>query len=117
LSPSDPDLSALPAIPRDEEGPVFAEPWQAKAFALAVRLSEAGVFTWPEWAEALAAEIAAAGPHDPPDRYYEHWLCALEKLVDGKKLTNQAERRARRDAWQRAAEATPHGQAIVLGGE
>ena len=114
MSRPDLDLAALPAIPRDAEGPVFAEPWQAQAFALAVRLSEAGVFTWSEWAEALGREIAAAGPADLGERYYEHWLAALETLVDRKGLTHASERRKRRDAWEAAARATPHGEAIVL---
>lgn len=115
LNRVDPDLAALPAIPRDDEGPVFREPWQAQAFALAVELSQAGFFTWREWADALAGEIAAAGPADPPEHYYEHWLAALEKLADRKGLTFADERQARREAWEDAARATPHGEAIVLG--
>ena len=115
MSRSRPDLAALPAIPADDDGPVFREPWQAQAFALAVELSEAGLFTWREWAEALGQEIAAAGPDDPPEHYYEHWLAALEKLADRKGLTLPAERHARREAWEEAARATPHGEAIVLG--
>ena len=114
LNRPDPDLGALPAMPRDDDGAVFREPWQAQAFALAVKLSEAGVFTWREWADALAAEIAAAGPADRGERYYEHWLAALEKLADRKGLTFAAERQARRDAWEEAARATPHGEPIVL---
>jgi nitrile hydratase accessory protein len=115
LNRPDVDIAALPAIPRDGEGPTFAEPWQAEAFALALNLAEAGVFTWREWAEALGREIAAAGPADPAERYYEHWLAALEKLVDAKGLTDASERHARCDAWEAAARATPHGEAIVLG--
>ena len=60
-------LAALPALPRDEGGPVFAEPWQAQAFALAVKLSEEGYFTWKEWAAALAAELKAAANRGKPD--------------------------------------------------
>lgn len=104
----------LPGVARDLDGPTFHEPWQAQAFALVVRLAESGAFTWPEWTEALAGEIAAGGPDDSPERYYEHWLAALEKLSDAKGLTDAPERRARRDAWERAARATPHGQAILL---
>jgi nitrile hydratase accessory protein len=104
----------LPGLPHDEGRPVFAEPWQAQAFALAVKLAEAGAFTWREWTDALAAEIAAAGPADRGERYYEHWLAALEKLADRKGLTFAAERQARRDAWEKAARATPHGEPIVL---
>jgi nitrile hydratase accessory protein len=115
LSQPDVDLAALPAIPRDGDGPVFGEPWQAQAFALAVELNQAGVFAWHEFADALAGEIAAAGPADAPERYYEHWLAALEKLADAKGLTWPGERHARRDAWESAARATPHGEPIVLG--
>jgi nitrile hydratase accessory protein len=74
-------LDHLPAIPRDAEGPVFREPWEAQAFAMAVKLHERGVFTWPEWAAALSDEIAAAGADDNGSRYYQFWLAALEKLV------------------------------------
>ena len=76
-------LDDIPAIPRDRDGPVFKAPWEAKAFALAVAMHDKGVFTWPEWAEALGASIAAAGPDDG-SRYYEHWLDALERLLHQK---------------------------------
>ena len=114
---SDVDLSALPKIPRDAEGPVFNEPWEAQAFAMAVRLHERGCFTWKEWAACLAGEIAAAqkrGETDDGRRYYHYWLAALEKLVAEKKLVAAGELAARKDAWDRAARATPHGQPIEL---
>ena len=107
-------LAALASIPRDAEGPVFREPWQAQAFAMAVGLSEAGVFTWRELADVLGREIAAAGPIDRGEHYYEYWLAALEKLVDAKGVTNAVERHARRSEWEAAARATPHGEAIML---
>src|ERR1700752_4127010 len=84
-------IAALPCLPREKGGPVFAEPWQAQGFALAVKLSEAGHFTWKEWAAALADEIKAAadrGEADDGSRYYEYWLAALERLVTGKGLTD-----------------------------
>src|SRR4029450_13335116 len=87
--------SDLPRLPRDEGGPVFAEPWQAQAFALAVRLSEQGYFTWKEWAATLADELQAAADRGEPDdgsRYYEHWLGAAERLGPSKPLTNAGER-------------------------
>ena len=59
-------LAALPPLPRDAEGPVFAEPWQAQAFALAVKLSELGYFTWKEWAAALAEELKSATDRGDP---------------------------------------------------
>jgi nitrile hydratase accessory protein len=114
---SAPDLAALPAIPRDEDGPVFRAPWEAQAFGMAVALHEGGHFTWKEWAARLSDEIAAAhrrGEHDDGQRYYHYWLGALEKLVADKKLVLADELRTRKDEWDRAARATPHGQPIEL---
>jgi nitrile hydratase accessory protein len=111
------DLDALPAIPRDDGGPVFRAPWEAQAFAMAVRLHERGHFSWKEWAARLADEIAAAqgrGEHDDGRRYYHYWLAALERLVADKGLVLADELRMRKDEWARAAAATPHGQPIVL---
>jgi nitrile hydratase accessory protein len=110
-------LSDLPRLPRDEGGPVFAEPWQAQAFALAVKLSEQGHFTWKEWAAGLAEELQAAARRGEPDdgsRYYEHWLTALERLVTAKGLTDQTALLTRRDAWAEAYRATPHGTPVEL---
>jgi nitrile hydratase accessory protein len=123
LNTSNPDvdpsrLSALPPLPRDEGGPVFAEPWQAQAFALAVKLSDAGWFTWKEWAAALAAELCAAADRGEPDdgsRYYEHWTAALEKMVQAKGLLDHAAIVQRKDAWADAYRHTPHGKPIELG--
>ena len=87
-------LDALPPLPRDEEGPVFAEPWQAQAFALAVKLSEQGYFTWKEWAGALAVELKAAADRGEPDDgspYYNHWVATLERLVTAKGLADSPE--------------------------
>ncbi len=111
------DLTALPAIPRDAEAPVFRAPWEAQAFAMAVKLHEVGHFTWREWADRLAAEIAAArerGEHDDGTRYYHYWLAALEKLVGDKGLVSGAELEHREEEWVQAAKRTPHGQPIVL---
>jgi nitrile hydratase accessory protein len=111
-------LSALPPLPRDDGGPVFAEPWQAQAFALAVKLSDAGWFTWKEWAAALAAELQAAADRGEPDdgsRYYEHWTAALEKLVQAKGLLDRAALAERKEAWADAYRHTPHGKPIELG--
>ena len=110
-------LSDLPRLPRDEGGPVFAEPWQAQAFALAVKLSEQGHFTWKEWAAGLAEELQAAARRGEPDdgtRYYEHWLTALERLVTAKGLTDQTALLTRKEAWAAAYRATPHGTPIEL---
>ena len=111
------DLAALPALPRDDGGPVFKSPWEAQAFAMAVTLHTRGAFTWPEWAAALAAELAAAVARGEPDdgtHYYEHWLAALEKLVAEKHLVAEDELQRRVAAWDAAAQATPHGKPIEL---
>ena len=110
-------LAALPRIPRDDEGPVFAEPWQAQAFALTVKLSQAGHFTWKEWAAALASELKAAADRGEPDdgsKYYDHWVAALEGLVTAKGLTDVAALLERKDAWADAYRHTPHGKPVEL---
>ena len=110
-------LAALPQFPRDEGGPVFAEPWQAQAFALAVKLSEQGRFTWKEWAAALAEELKSAADRGEPDdgsRYYHHWLAALECLVTAKGLSDPAAMLARKEAWAEAYRHTPHGKPVEL---
>jgi nitrile hydratase accessory protein len=115
--PSFETLAALPQLPRDDGGPVFAEPWQAQAFALAVRLSDLGYFTWKEWAAALAEELKAATDRGEPDdgsHYYEHWLATLERVVTTKGLSDSAALLARKDAWADAYRHTPHGKPVEL---
>jgi nitrile hydratase accessory protein len=110
-------LAALPPLPRDAESPVFAEPWQAQAFALAVKLSEQGHFTWKEWAATLADELQAAADRGEPDdgsHYYEHWVAALERLVTAKALADPATLHARKVDWADAYQHTPHGQPVEL---
>ena len=118
MSTSESDrIAALPKLPRDEGGPVFAEPWQAQAFALAVKLSEQGHFIWKEWAAELAAELKAAEEWGEPDdgtRYYKHWLATLERLVAHKELTDFPEMSTRKEAWTDAYRHTPHGKPVVL---
>ncbi len=111
------DVTTLPLLPRDEGGPVFAEPWQAQAFALAVRLSAQGHFTWKEWAAALAEELKTAADRGEPDdgsQYYLHWLAALERLVTAKGLSDQTALIARKEAWADAYRHTPHGRPVEL---
>ncbi|MGH7299970.1 MAG: nitrile hydratase accessory protein [Candidatus Rokuibacteriota bacterium] len=110
-------LDALPSLPHDDAGPVFREPWEAQAFAMAVLLHERGLFAWKEFAERLATAIAAArirGEADDGHGYYAHWLEALEKLVTDKGLVLAEALQARKDEWDRAARATPHGQPVEL---
>jgi nitrile hydratase accessory protein len=107
----------LPRIRVDDEGPIFAEPWEAQVFSLAVKLSEQGYFTWSEWAAALASELNAAGDRGEPDdgsRYYHHWLAALERLVIEKGLTDQLALSARKAEWIEAYQHTPHGRPVEL---
>ena len=96
---------------------MFSEPWQAQAFALAVKLSEQGHFTWTEWARALADELEAAAARGEPDdgsRYYQHWVAALERLVTAKGLTDAPALQERKEAWVDAYRHTPHGQPVEL---
>jgi nitrile hydratase accessory protein len=110
-------IATLPGLPSDGTGPVFAEPWQAQAFALAVRLHAAGAFSWPEWAAALSDELKAAeeaGITDDGTRYYEHWLAVLERLVVSRGLVGREALAARKQAWADAFRRTPHGQPVEL---
>ena len=109
--------SALPDIPRDDDGPVFREPWEAQAFAMALTLHERGLFSWNEWAATLADEIKraqAAGDPDTGETYYRHWLATLERLIAEKGVTTAATLHRYRDAWDHAAHRTPHGRPIEL---
>ena len=107
-----------PGQPLGEDGQaVFAEPWQAHAFAMAVQLHARGLFTWPEWAAALSAQIQhaqAQGDADLGDTYYHHWLAALEGLVAAKGASDAVELKRYADAWDHAADRTPHGRPIEL---
>jgi nitrile hydratase accessory protein len=109
--------SILPGQPSDDGGPAFREPWEAQAFAMTLALHERGLFTWTEWAEELGRHIAAAqaaGDADLGDTYYRHWLAALEALVAAKGASSMAELTRYQQAWDRAAERTPHGRPIEL---
>jgi nitrile hydratase accessory protein len=108
---------AVPDIPRDADGPVFREPWEAQAFAMALALHARGLFTWTEWAASLADEIKraqAAGDADTGETYYRHWLATLEKLIAAKGVATSETQIRYRDAWDHAADRTPHGSPIEL---
>ena len=107
----------VPSIPRDTEGPVFREPWEAQAFAMTLALHERKLFTWPEWAATLADEIKkaqAAGDPDTGETYYRHWLAALERIVAEKGVADAKMLDRYYDAWDHAADRTPHGEPIEL---
>lgn len=100
-----------------EGEPVFAEPWQAQVFALAVELHEAGLFSWPEWSELLGEEIAKAqqeGDPDLGDTYYMHWLNTLERMLKLKAVAEKGELEILNQRWDEAAKSTPHGQPISI---
>jgi nitrile hydratase accessory protein len=108
---------ALPGIPRDGDEPVFREPWEAQAFAMALALHERGLFSWNEWAATLADEIKraqAAGDPDTGETYYRHWLATLERMIADKGVTTPANLHRYRKAWDHAADRTPHGRPIEL---
>ena len=113
-------VAAVPGIPYGREGPVFREPWEAQAFAMAVALHARGLFAWSEWTAVLGDEIKraqAAGDPDTGATYYRHWLAALERLVADKNITDPADLERYRTAWGRAADRTPHGEPIELRAE
>ena len=126
MSPPDPKFDpalareatvAVPGLPRDAQGPVFREPWEAQAFAMAVALKQRGLFTWSEWAAALGEEIKRAqhaGDPDTGETYYRHWLATLERLVTEKGVASDETLGRYREAWDRAADRTPHGTPIEL---
>ena len=108
---------SVQSIPRNDEGPVFREPWEAQAFALALSLQERGVFTWTEWAATLGDEIKkaqAAGDPDTGETYYHHWLATLERVVSENGLSDARTLARTRDAWEHACARTPHGAPIEL---
>jgi nitrile hydratase accessory protein len=78
------DIDGPAAPPRANGELVFAEPWQSRAFGMAVTLYDAGAFAWPQFQAALATRIAA-WEADPPSgecwNYYQHWLGALEDVL------------------------------------
>lgn len=116
-TPAQRAVEAIPGLPRDADGPVFREPWEAQAFAMTLVLYDRGLFTWPEWAAALAAQIKRAreqGDPDTGDTYYHHWLAALEHMVAQKGVTDAHTLSRYHDAWDRAADRTQHGTPIEL---
>lgn len=110
-------IAAVPSIPHRGDSPVFQAPWEAEAFAMVLALHQGGLFTWPEWANALSSAIIKAqqdGDPDLGDTYYQHWLTALEQMVLIKGVGEPDQLLRLASAWRQAAESTPHGQPIEL---
>ncbi len=116
MNPPEADIETPFQLPQGAgpDAPVFAEPWQAQAFALAVALNQRDLFTWSEWAAALSKEVARPGAASDGSDYYQHWLAALEALLVAKGVAGPEMVEAVSASWQRAAHATPHGQPIRL---
>lgn len=110
------DLTAVPRLPLDQDGgPVFSAPWEARVFAMTLQAHQAGLFTWPEWAQALGAELARNHENHGETRgYYDHWLTAFETLLNAKGVAGTGKLAELQSAWDAAAKATPHGQPIEL---
>ncbi|MBW6422648.1 nitrile hydratase accessory protein [Rhizobium sp. XQZ8] len=111
-------LAQSPGLPKSPEGdPVFPEPWAAEAFAMTVHLHENGLFSWSEWAEALSIEVHRPGRAEDGSDYFDCWVAALSGLLVAKGIADAGVILALQSAWQRAAEATPHGMPIELGND
>lgn len=109
------NASIHPGLPIGQDGaPVFAEPWQAEAFAMTVRLHEKGVFSWSEWAEVLSQELYRPGRSADASDYYDCWVAALSRLLKELSIVSEDQLATLSASWQRAAEATPHGSPILL---
>ena len=101
----------------DEQHPVFAEPWEAHAFAIAVKLSEKGLLKWSEWSDALAEEIKKAKEHGQPDfgnTYYQFWISALETILLDKNILKKSDLKSMIEQWRSAYLSTPHGKPVKL---
>src|SRR5262249_43373315 len=110
-------VEQVSTVPRDSDGPVFREPWEAQAFAMAVALEARGLFSWSEWSQRLGEQIKraqAAGDPDTGETYYHHWLATLEGMVEAKGVATAQRLQDYQHAWDHAADRTPHGDPIEL---
>ncbi|WP_244314366.1 nitrile hydratase accessory protein [Pannonibacter tanglangensis] len=118
-------VTASPAIPVADAGPVFRAPWEARVFAMTLAAHEAGLFSWSDWAETLGAELrrqeagatasgTAACRADDGSDYYLAWLAAFETILTRQGHASPEALARLQDAWDQAARATPHGQPIEL---
>ncbi len=90
----------LPA--EDDPDLIFAAPWEAKAFAIIVKLAQDGHFSWADWVACFSREVAAATAAaergEPAPSYYEQWLTAAETLLVERRLTSREQLLAKRFA-------------------
>ncbi|GEL26641.1 hypothetical protein PSU4_55950 [Pseudonocardia sulfidoxydans NBRC 16205] len=110
-TPLDTDETSSP--PRADGELVFAEPWESRAFAMAVSLHDAGLFAWPQFQAALIARIAAWQDQHPEGEcysYYTQWLGALEDVLagDGTVFTDEVVQRAAELAIRPTGHGHPH---------
>jgi nitrile hydratase accessory protein len=104
-----------PHIPKDNGDVIFSAPWEARAFALVVKLHDAGHFSWKQWVETFSAEVARAENAEHireghTDDYYECWLAAMEKLL---KLQGLMTDESLEEEIQRTLENWPHPDHVV----
>ena len=61
----------------------FTQPWELRAFAMAVAAYEDGQYEWSEFQESLVGSIGSweRDSHGEPWSYYQHWLTALEAVL------------------------------------
>ena len=106
-----------PRLPGREGEPVFAEPWQAVAFATVVQLNHAGVFTWADWV-APFSRIVSRDPQradeDSDTAYYRQWLTALEHMLAERGVLSPCDIAETGEHWRRSYLHTPHGQPVTL---
>ena len=102
---------------KGKKQPVFAEPWEAHAFAIAVILSENGMIKWSEFSDTLAKKIKILkeqGLHDSGNTHYHLWLSALETILFEKKIMKKSDLKRSIKQWRSAYLSTPHGKPVRL---
>lgn len=80
-------VELLSSQPQEDGEPVFDAPWQARSFAMAVKLYESGLFSWKEWSDRLSQNIATherQGAVVNSEDYYSLWQQTLEQFVEEK---------------------------------
>ncbi|MET0704409.1 MAG: nitrile hydratase accessory protein [Mycobacterium sp.] len=69
----------------DMNQPTFQEDWQRRAFGLAVALSEFDHYSWDDFQGELIRSIDTwekEGKAASSWEYYDHWVAALQRVVD-----------------------------------